>query len=57
MTILINWLIALAVVLLFFFGLYIVIKMAVKSAVREVTHEVAQEMAKKLWEEDSAPKA
>lgn len=56
-TTLLNWLIALAIVLLFFAGLYIVIKMAVKSAVREVTHEVAEEMARKLWEEDSAPKA
>ena len=57
MIILLNWLIALVVVLLFFAGLYIIIKLAVKSAVREIAREVGDQVAKKLWEEDTAPKA
>lgn len=57
MEILLNWLIALCVVLLLFAGLYIIIKMAVKSAVREIAHEVGAEVAKRLWEEDTTPQA
>lgn len=52
MTIVMNWLIALAVILLIFAGLYFVIKLAVKGAVREAIHEEVTQLAKKLWEED-----
>ena len=52
MDILLNWLIALGVVLLLFAGLYLIVKLAVKSAVREAFNEVAQQLANKLWEED-----
>lgn len=55
--ILVNWIIALFVVLILFWGLFIIIKAAVKSAVREAAQEVAAEMAKKLWAEDTTPKA
>ena len=57
MDILLNWLIALCVVLLFFAGLYIIIKLAVKSAFREIANEVGAKVAKKLWDEDATPKA
>ena len=52
MPILVNWLIALAVVLLLFWGLYLIVKLAVKSALREVIQEFGEKMAKKLWEDD-----
>ena len=52
MDILLNWLIALGVVLLLFAGLYLIIKLAVKSAIRETFGEVARELADKLWDED-----
>lgn len=57
MTVIINWLIALAVILLFFAGLYLVIKLAVKGAVREALHEEITQLAKKLWEDDEAESA
>ena len=47
-----NWLIALVVVLLFFAGLYLVIRAAVKSAVKEAATELARDLAKKVWAED-----
>lgn len=53
MTIIINWLIALAVILLFFAGLYLVIKLAVKGAVREAIREEISQFAQKLWAEDA----
>ena len=52
MPILVNWLIALCVVLLFFVGFYLIVKMAVKSAMREIINAFGREMAKKLWAED-----
>ena len=52
MPIFVNWIIALAVVLLLFWGLYLIVKLAVKSALREVLNEFGREMAKKLWEDD-----
>ena len=55
MDILLNWLIALGVVLLLFAGLYLIVKLAVKSAVREVINEFGEKMAQKLWEEDDTP--
>ena len=55
MDILLNWLIALGVVLLIFAGIYLITKLAVKSALREVINEFGERMAKKLWEEDDAP--
>lgn len=65
MTIVMNWLIALAVILLLFAGLYFIVKLAVKGAVREVIREEAALLAKKLWEDedtaavqdDNAPQA
>ena len=51
-TFLLNWLIALAVVLLLFAGLYFVVKLAVRKAVREALTELGQDLAKKLWAED-----
>ena len=52
-----NWLIALVVVLLFFAGLYLVVRAAVKSAVKEAAQELARDLAKKVWAEDnSAPR-
>ena len=50
---LLNWLIALAVVLLFFAGLYLVVRWAVKSAVKEAAQELARDLAKKVWAEDN----
>jgi len=50
--IVLNWLIALAVILLFFAGLYLVIKLAVKAAVKEAGWELGKELAHKLWDED-----
>ncbi|MCI9402909.1 MAG: hypothetical protein HFF04_04450 [Oscillospiraceae bacterium] len=47
-----NWLIALVVVLLFFAGLYLVVRAAVKSAVKEAATELARDLAKKVWAED-----
>ena len=52
MELLTNWLIALVVVLLFFAGLYVVIKMAVRSAVKEALTELGKELAKKVWEDE-----
>ena len=51
-TMLLNWLIVFAVVLLFFAGLYLVIKLAVRKAVREALTELGQDLANKLWAED-----
>ena len=48
-----NWLIALVVVLLFFAGLYLVVRAAVKSAVKEAAQELARDLAKKVWAEDA----
>ncbi len=58
MEIVLNWLIALAVVLLFFSGLYLVVKLAVKAAVKEAGWELGKELAHRLWDEDedAAPK-
>ena len=47
-----TWLIALVVVLLFFAGLYLVVRAAVKSAVKEAATELARDLAKKVWAED-----
>ena len=47
-----NWRIALVVVLLFFAGLYLVVRAAVKSAVKEAATELARDLAKKVWAED-----
>ena len=54
---LLNWIIALVVVLLFFAGLYLVVRAAVKSAMKEAATELAKDLAKKVWAEDnSAPR-
>ena len=55
MDILLNWLIALGVVLLLFAGLYLIVKLAVKSAVREVINEFGEKMAQKLWDNEDQP--
>lgn len=49
---LLNWIIALVVVLLFFAGLYLVVRAAVKSAVKEAAQELGREVAKKVWADD-----
>ncbi len=52
MTIFVNWLIVLAALLLFFAGLYLVVKLAVKNAVKESAHQLIEELAQKLWADD-----
>lgn len=53
MELLINWIVALCVVFLFFGGLYIVVKAAVRSGVKEAVRELGREVAKKVWDEDT----
>ena len=52
MDLLINWVVALCALALFFGGLYVVVKTAVRSAVKEALRELGHEVAKKVWEED-----
>lgn len=47
-----NWLIVLSALLLFFAGLYLVVKLAVKNAVKESAHQLIEELAQKLWADD-----
>ena len=49
---LINWIVALCVVFLFFVGLYLVVKAAVRSGMKEAARELGREVAKKVWDED-----
>lgn len=53
MELLINWLVALCVVFLFFGGLYVVVKSAVRSGMKEAARELGREVAKKVWDEDA----
>lgn len=53
MELLINWIVALCVVFLFFVGLYVVVKSAVRSGMKEAVRELGREVAKKVWEEDN----
>lgn len=53
MELLINWLVALCVVFLFFGGLYVVVKSAVRSGMKEAARELGREVAKKVWDEDT----
>ena len=52
MDLLTNWIVALCALVLFFGGLYVVVKAAVRAAVKEAMRELGQEVAKKVWEED-----
>jgi flagellar biogenesis protein FliO len=52
MPIFVNWLIVLSALLLFFAGLYLVVKLAVKNAVKESAHQLIEELAQKLWADD-----
>ena len=52
MELLINWIVALCVVFLFFVGLYLVVKAAVRSGMKEAARELGREVAKKVWDED-----
>lgn len=49
---LINWVVALCAVFLFFAGLFVVVRAAVRSGVKEAMRELGREVAKKVWDED-----
>lgn len=57
MDVLMNWIVALCALVLFFGGLYVVIKAAVRAAVKESLRELGHEVAKKVWEEDETPRS